>query len=435
MMLSPRGLAVIFGGLFILIFGSEAWFFPAWIIYGGAVTGLFLLDRRMMASPKQILVEREYPDRFPIGQETWITLLFENHSSHQLKIKIKDDFPLELTGERKPVPAVLFPRRSTQVTYSLMPYKRGKFSFGRVNIRYSSPLGLFYRQAHYSPANEKVKVYPSLLSGEEHLLKIKNGSWQKEQLRQRHLLTGTEFYGIREYETGDEFRKINWHATARMGRFMTNEFREDRSQPVYFLFDAGRMMTETMGRLSKLDYAVNAGAVLAYVALQRGEQVGMVGFSDRMLCFVRAQKGEKQFQVLLDGMYQLQAELVEANYRELWKQFLLGQKKRSLICLFTDLVDPEVSRELVQNLSRLARKHLVLCLSLRDQGLGEKARVFPAEPRDVYEKAVAVELMGAREKAVAALRAVGVVVVDETPEKLTAAAVNKYLDLKGQMRL
>jgi uncharacterized protein (DUF58 family) len=267
-------------------------------------------------------------------------------------------------------------------------------------------------------------------------LLARRGRLQEAGLRaSRRFGTGTEFESLREYQPDDDYRRINWKATARRGRPMTAEFETERSQNVLALLDAGRLMATEVGGLTKLDHALNTSLLLAYVAALRGDRVGLLAFGDRVLTYLPPRRGRHAFLAMLATLYNLAAEPVEPDFDRAFEFLAARQMRRSLLVLFTDLTDRDVSSALVQHLARLARQHLAVCVTLGDPAVLTAASATPSTTAAVYERVVAARLLEERAEVLSALRQRGAITLDVPADRLTVAVVNKYLELKARTRL
>jgi uncharacterized protein (DUF58 family) len=102
---------------------------------------------------------------------------------------------------------------------------------------------------------------------------------------------GMEFEEVREYQPGDEIRRIDWNVTARTGRPFVKRFREERELTVMLLVDvSGSLEFGSAGQL-KRELAAEVGATLAFSAIKNNDKVGMIGFSDRIERYVKPDKG------------------------------------------------------------------------------------------------------------------------------------------------
>jgi uncharacterized protein (DUF58 family) len=393
------------------------------------------LDWSLVPGPGAVVVRRRHEPRLSLGADNLVRLEVANSSPRPLRFVLRDGTPpacqasaLYLRGEAPPGD------RAT-VRYTVRPLRRGDHAFGDAVLRWESPLGLLRRQAAV-PLAEVVKVYPNLLEIRKYDLLARRGRLQEAGLRaSRRFGTGTEFESLREYQPDDDYRRINWKATARRGRPMTAEFETERSQNVLAVLDAGRLMATEVGGLTKLDHALNTSLLLAYVAGLRGDRVGLLAFSDRVLAYLPPRRGRRAFLSMLAALYNLAAEPVEPDFDRAFQFLATRQMRRSLLVLFTDLTDRDVSSALVQHLSRLARQHLAVCVTLSDPAVLAAASATPSTTAAVYERVVAARLLEERAEVLGALRQRGAITLDVPADRLTVAVVNKYLELKARTRL
>ncbi len=350
-------------------------------------------------------------------------------------LELKDDLPFywELVGGW---PKIHLSGTSewTAAEYRIKPVRRGLFGMNMLHGRYLSPLGLWRRRLVW-PLPEAVRVYPNLIPARQWEIAIRQGKHLEGLKRSRLRGTGTDFESLREYQPGDQYRAINWSATARQGKLVTTLYQIDRSQPVMLLIDAGRMMIPQVNDLAKLDHALNAALLLATVAAERGDQVGLMLFGGEVKAFMPPRKGRAQVLSMVETLYAVSPEQVEPDYGRMVGWFRAKHKKRSLVVLFTDMVDPDVNRGLIANLAPLAAHHLVLVVCLTDPALLRLAALEPSTSEELYEKASALEVLAQRTETKARLHSAGVTVIDVPPEEFSTAVVNQYLLVKEQGRL
>ncbi len=302
-------------------------------------------------------------------------------------------------------------------------------------MRYRSLLGLFDRQGAY-PLVEQVKVYPNLRDVRRYELATRSGLLREAGLRRvRRLGSGTEFERLRDYHPDDEYRRINWPATARRGRPITVDYQTERAQNVLVMLDVGRLMAAPVGLLSKLDYAVNTALLLSYVCLRQGDNVGLLAFADRVVAFVTPRGGHGQFQRLLETLYNVRIAPIESDYSLAFNYAALRVRRRSLVVTFTDVADPEASRLLVAALGRAATRHLPICATLRDPIVASYATTPITSSTAVYERVVAHTLLEARRDTLRLLAARGVITLDVAADRLSPAVIDEYLAIKARGRL
>src|SRR3954451_16698706 len=346
----------------------------AWLL----ALGLIGAEWRVLATGAAVSLRRRHEPRLSLGAENVIWLDLDSRAPRTLAVTLRDETPASCLASALFLQATVPAGGSVSLRYLLRPLRRGDHAFGEVTARWPGPLGLLRRQASY-PRAEMVKVYPNLLEIRKYDLLARRGRLVESGLRtSRRFGSGTEFESLREYQPDDDYRRINWKATARRGHPMTAEFETERSQNVLVVLDAGRLMATTVHDLNKLDHAVNTSLLLAYVAALRGDRVGLLTFSDRVLAYLPPRRGRRAFLAMLATLYTLPAEPVEPDFDRVFQFLATRQMRRSLVVLFTDLSDRDVSSVLVRHLARLARQHLTVCVTLGDPAVLQAATVTPS---------------------------------------------------------
>jgi uncharacterized protein (DUF58 family) len=397
---------------------------------------LLLLDRTLTVKSDVLTVERQYEHRLSLGAENLITLQVENRSKTNLEVTIKDEPPVSFGVSDSMLRGKVPADSAVTFRYSLDPPKRGDYQFGRINVRFPSKLGLFMRQFQITAANSDIRVYPNIQDIRKYQIMTRRGYLIESGLKSsRAVGLGTDFESLRDYQVDDTYRRINWGATARRGRLTVNQYEEDKSQNILLVLDAGRMMSGNVTSLSKLDYAINACLLLGYVGVNHDDKVGLIAFADEVKMYLPPRKGQPQLQKILGGLYNLQPAMVESDYRAVCQYIGFKNRKRSLICFFTDLIDEEASARLITYVSSLTGNHLVMCITMLDTSLVRMAKKFPTDSKDVYEKGVARSVLRNREIAISQLKSRGVVVVNVPPEELSVSTINKYLEIKSLSKL
>jgi uncharacterized protein (DUF58 family) len=245
---------------------------------------------------------------------------------------------------------------------------------------------------------------------------------------------GATFDALREYAPGDDPRRIDWKASARRDALVVREYAAEQGQTVMIAVDAGRLMTQLVspGR-SRFDAALDSAILLADVAAQEGDRVGLVVFDDAVRAFVPPAGGPAAVGRIRDALVGVQPVMLESDYAATFRALAQRHRRRSLVVLFTDVIDARASRALLAHVARGAARHLPLVVALRDDALDAAARPrAAATPLGVYETAAAEELLLAREDALARMRQTGVAVVDVPARVMAAAVVNRYLELKAR---
>ncbi len=391
---------------------------------------LAVIDALGSRSRDEVEVTRRVQEVLSLGAPNRVELTVHNRTGRRLRLLVKDDPPDDFVTPERARAMTLDPWERRTVSYVTTPRRRGDYAFGGLHVRGLSRLRLAWWQRDLA-AQQSVRVYPNLQQLREFDALARRGRLDDLGLRAvRSRGEGTEFESLREYVPDDSFRSIDWKATARRGAPITRQYQSERNQTLLVLIDAGRMMAAPADDMTRVDYAVNAALMLAHVAERMGDTVGLLTFSDRVKSFVAPARGGMQTERMLEELYALQAELVEPDYQAAVSFLRTRARKRAMVCVFTDLVDADVSAAALSYLSSLRPQHLPMVATIRDAETMALAGEDPAAPEEAYQKAVAQRTLEQRALALARLRSRGVLVVDAPPDDLAAAVVNRYLTVK-----
>ncbi|MCA1844767.1 MAG: DUF58 domain-containing protein [Actinobacteria bacterium] len=339
------------------------------------------------------------------------------------RIRVRQPVPAEFGLE----PAEADGRLEAQLT----PHRRGRHTLAAPAVRLVGPLGLG-RWDHRGPDQTEVVVYPDLPAARRLALAVRQGRFRGEGRRVRGPLgLGTDFESVRDYAPDDDVRRINWMATARLGRPMSNQYRLDQDRDVICLVDTGRLMAAPLGDRSRLDAAFDAVTAVAMVADELGDRCGVVAFDSAVRREVRPRRSGGR--AVIEAVFDLEPTPADSDYELAFAS--VGRVKRAFVLVLTDLLEESAARPLVAAVPVLARKHVVTVASVSDPGVAELVTRPPGTVLDVYGAAVAVDVLGARARVVARLTGTGASVVEGLPGELSAACVAAYLRAKYHARL
>ena len=405
----------------------------------GWFTALIISDSRRTPQSDGLIVAREHHTKMGLGSDNLITLLLNNQSEHPLDIIVRDEPPAEFRIMRGS------PRMATRVegqktarlTYEVRPMRRGDHLFGNVTVRWTSVLGLFVRQTT-KPIATKAKVYPNLLqiSQSERLTRL--GRMPAGVRYSRAIGEAGMFDQLREYVSDDDFRRINWKATARHGKLISSDFSPERSQNILILVEMGQqMMTRPLGvlRTTRLDLVVNAVLMFAYTAITRGDRVGLLLFDEKIRSYLPPRAGQGQFFYVVEALYDAQGQPVDPDYGLALRYVRARRQRRSLLVLLTDPGSQVAADGLVSQLGAFYPHHLPLCVTLSDTAVIETAHRSPYSIQAIYERSVAEQILDQRTVWLQRLNQRGVMTLDVPAYQLTSAVLNKYLELKERGRL
>ncbi len=410
----------------------------AWLALGVWLLVIALLvraDLRVTPRAGEITVERVLPEKLSIGVPNPVALRIHNASRYRARLIVRETPPPGFSGERVIEPVDIDAHADAEFTLSLTPPTRGEFRFGDVGVRALGPLGLAGRQLTV-PLAETCRVFPDITAVRRYALLARRGALLDLGIKAaRYAGVGTEFESLREYQHGDAYREIDWKATARRGGPVIRRFEAERSQTVVIAVDTGRLMTPLVDGMSKLDRAVNAALLLAYLAVEAGDHVGLLVFGRDIEAYLPPRKGHRQFLAILDALSVVEGRVEEPDYTRALAYLAARLSKRSLIVLFTDILGTEPSKRLLGVLGGLAPRHLPLVLTQRNRTIESRARRAVATEADVFASAVAEGVLRDKAEALGVLSARGALALDVEPEQLSVVAVNRYLEVKARGRL
>jgi uncharacterized protein (DUF58 family) len=406
------------------------WIALIWLIL---VLALLLADWGTAPSPAAWEAIRRHDDRLSLAVWNPVEIELRLRSSvRPLRVWLRDDPPATfgIADADRILAGLVTAGESTILRYQLYPPRRGDYHFGDLYLRWESPLGLLRRQATI-PAEEDVKVYPNLVDVKKYdLLLRKNKLWELGVRNVRLRGPGTEFERLRDYQPDDEYRHINWKATARRGQPITMEYQTERSQNLIALLDVGRLMRSPVGDVAKMDFAINAVLLLTYVAGQKGDRIGVMTFADDVQSWLAPRTGKAQFHRMLELLYKVQGQPVESDYNRAFAYLSAKQHRRSLVLVFTDLTGSVANETLVAQMMRLRRTHLPLLVTMRDPTVEALARQPVEDSIVLYRRTVAETLLHERALVLERLRNSGVLTLDVPADELSLSLINRYLEIK-----
>jgi uncharacterized protein (DUF58 family) len=425
-------LVVTVAALPLAILRADGW----WLVglFLAAIAALAIADLVATVSPADIEVEREFPATLTVGDVAKITWRVTNRSSRATAVTVADAMWPSFNASRRGSTMQLDPLRRHRFGARISPQRRGRFPFGAIAVRTAGPLGLMARQSNRNvPGSIAVMpAYPSReLMATRMRIPLESGI---RSVRSRG--SGTEFDQLREYRQGDDFRKVDWAATARQQHVVVRDYRAERNQYVIALLDNGRSMAGTVGDTPRVEHAMDAVLGLTQVAGRLGDNVGLLTFDSQVRGIVPARHSKSQFARVAEAMYLLDPALDESAYGVAFNSAAARFRRRSLFVVFTELADTVIADALLPALASLTRTHLVLIAAVRDPDVADWASASGHEfAADAYRSAAAVAALDARDRTAARLRAAGALVVDARPGELATDVVDRYLELKATGRL
>jgi uncharacterized protein (DUF58 family) len=405
------------------------------LIVNAVVLAAAVLDAALAPAPGDVGVARELPAVLSLGAEGEVVWRVRNHDQRRVVVEVADELAPSLGAGTRRIRLRLPPGATVSVRTGLVPTRRGRFEPAEVVVRTRGPLGLAARQRRRDLPGV-LRVFPPFRSRKEAELRIERARILEVGLRSAQGRGGgTEFENLRDYSVDDEFRRIDWPATARTGKAIVRTYRAERNQTVLMLLDAGRVMAGRVDGVPRLEHAMDAALMLTAVATGLGDRAGLVTFDREVRAIVPPGHGRGQLGRVTEAMYDLEPQLVESDYRGAFAQTLARYRRRALLVVLTELTDEAVSETLLPALPLLCARHLVVVASVTDPDVGRWATAVPTEAATAYRKAAAVAALERRAGAAGRLQALGATVVDAPPGVLAGRLADAYLQMKAVGRL
>ena len=425
-------------GLVVAVIGSDSvkaqWLSVSMLLTLGfdAVVLLLAVLDAWRVSANRAVVERHHADRLSIGRENPVQLTVQT-GDRAAVLQLRDFYPQAFSTTTANLQLSLPAHGREELTYSVVPSKRGEYTWGDIQVRQLGAWGLAWHDWK-SPKKETVAVYPDLMGLRS--LSIRLTLQTSGTIRRaRRLGNGTEFSELREYATGDDPRLIDWKATARRSRMLVRVLEPEQEQTLLVLLDRGRLMTAQVNGLARFDWGLNAALALALTGLNRGDRVGVGVFDRQMHAWIPPERGQTQLPKLIERLTPIHPVLLEPDYMGAVTTLAMRQTRRALVVLITEVIDATASVELLAAMGRLAPRHLPLCVTLRDPQVDVQAKTSTIAIPDTYARAVALDLLSQRQLALAKLRQKGVLVLDAPANQMSDQLVDRYLQLKARNQL
>lgn len=430
---------------FLTLLLGFLWLVPAWwlpqliaalFLWDLLAIVAFVADLLRLPAPSQLEARRVWQHAPSLAASCDVALLVRNFGRAALRCHLIDETPVCFRTSPPSLEFIVGAGDQSRTRYQILPRERGDVRMGRLFLRYQTNLGFAERWAA-ADISQTVRVLPDLEQARKHALYlIRSRQVEMEKRRYRQRGQGREFESLRDYRQGDDLRDICWTATARRHQLTTRVFEIERSQAVWIVLDAGRLLRAKVQqkrsdlRLSKLDYAVNAALSLAQVATQCGDRVGLLAYGRSIQHHVAAGRGPFHLRTIVDCLAQVHAEASEANHSRAAHVLLTEQSRRSLVVWITDFAETPTTPEVIEYAMQMTQRHLVVFTAMNQPDLTALAEATPQTPGEMYRHAAALEITHRRDLLLRGLRQRGVFAFELVPGLLASSLVNQYLDIK-----
>ncbi|HYG14280.1 MAG TPA: DUF58 domain-containing protein [Bacteroidia bacterium] len=426
-----------YAGGILIILGIVGYFYPA--VFGVAKTLLYCLlaltgvDILMQYSRKKaIIAGRETADKFSNGDQNPVAITVFNNYPFTVDVMVIDEMPDQFQYRGPGMKAEIKSGAKQEFIYDLRPVKRGEYRFDNLNVYTISLLGLVMRR-HKFDLTRVVPVYPSYMQMHKYeLLAISNRLVMAGIKKIRRIGHNFEFEQIRDYVVGDDFRTVNWKATARRGDLMVNQFQDEKSQQVYSIIDKGRVMRMPFEGLSLMDYAINSSLVISNIAIKKYDKAGLITFTEETVNVLQAERKPGQMDKILQTLFNQKTRYLESNFEMLYSTIRQRIKQRSLLLFYTNFESVTSLRRRMPYFRGLAKNHLLVVIFFENTELDALIDNPAKNLEEVYIKTIAEKMLNEKKQIVGELLKYGIQSILTPPRDLSVNTINKYLELKAR---
>jgi uncharacterized protein (DUF58 family) len=394
---------------------------------------IFIIDIVVLFRNKEgIIGSRITPDKLSNGDYNDLIIFLENNYGFKVSLRIIDEIPFQFQLRDTEFKLSLNSGQEKQIKYQLRPTKRGEYSFGALNVYARSPLGLIAKRYSFDQG-KMVPVYPSFLQMRKfELMAISNNLSDLGVKRVRKIGHSMEFEQIKNYVPGDDYRTVNWKASARKREIMVNHYIEERSQQVVSIIDKGRLMRMPFEGLSLLDYAINTSLVISNIAMKKEDKAGLMTFESKFGTFIAPDKKKAQMFKIQEALYNQLTDFGESDFESLLFNVRRRLTQRSLLIIYTNFESLSSMRRQMEYLAAMSKFHVVVVVFFENTEL-RKLHALPASSmEDIYIKTIGEKFLFEKKQMVKELRQRGVYSIFTAPKMLTVNTINKYLELKAR---
>ncbi len=396
------------------------------------VIALVIVDIIFLFRFPGITVERQMHERLSNGDDNEIILEIENRYAAPVSVEIIDETPIQFQYRNLKFKRELTAGQKERLVYTLRPFERGEYEFGAINVFVRSRRSLIERKIRLDRPHT-VAVYPSFIQMRKYeLLAATNRLTEAGIKRIRRVGSAREFDQIREYVPGDEYRTINWNATARRADLMVNQFQDEKSQSVYSLIDMGRGMKMPFEGMSLLDYAINASLVISDVAMIKDDKAGLITFGDSIETVLKAERGRGQLKKIMELLYKQHTGFLEPSFEKLVSTVRRNIPQRSLLILFSNFETVSNLKRQLPYLSMLASSHVLCVVLFENTELRQLIDSRPQKLEEVYIQTIAEKFAFEKKLIVRELAIRGIHTIHTAPSQLSVNTINAYLQLKAR---
>lgn len=418
--------------LFLISYWIQFFYNLAWV---ATLTLVFFIafDLVLLYKTKNgIHSKRNLPDKFSNSDENQVAIFLENNYAIPVFLSIVDELPIQFQKRDFEYTTHLKAFENETFQYAIIPFERGLYFFGNINVYASTSLKIFARKYQFDN-EKKVAVYPSYIQMKKYeFLAMSNQLTEFGLKKIRRIGHTMEFEKIKNYIAGDDVRTINWKATAKRGALMINQYQDEKSQPIYSIIDTSRAMKMPFEKLKLLDYAINATLAFSNIALLKNDKVGMMTFAEKVDNVVAARNKKTNLSILNEVLYNVNTEFNDADFGFLNGMIKRKINQRSLLILYTNFEHISALKRQLPYLKSIAKKHLLVTVFFENTALDAIIKERADDLQGIYYKTIAEKFSYEKRLIVKELEKSGVHSILTKPSLLSVNVINKYLEFKSK---
>ena len=404
-------------------------FWLAGVVWATVMLLLLLVDASLGADRRRVEARLQAPHGLAVGApaEALARIGFpQGPAPAAFEARLETGERIEVHPARARAPVE---ERAATAVFRLQPVRRGMGEIQALWLRWTGPLGLVWKQRTV-PLGIAEPILLDIAAVKQEAIRLFARDAPFGAKSQLETGEGSEYHALRDFQAGMDPRTVDWRRSARHGALLSKEYRTERNHHIVFAVDAGRLMSQPLAGLPRIDRALNGALLLAFVALKMGDRVGLYSFDERPRVSTGVVSGTAAFPLLQRQAARIDYSADETNFTLGLTQLSAELQRRSLVVVFTDFADSTSAELMVENLARLLRTHLVLFVAFRDEELESLVRAEPETADDASRAVIAATLLREREVVIGRLRRMGVQVLDAPADRIGPELLSAYLELK-----
>lgn len=422
----------VLSACFMLSFWVPFLYAIAWLATIGLGL-LLLLDLYLLYILKsRVEAHRLTPQKLSNSDDNILSIRLQSLAPYLVHVVVIDELPEQFQKRDFEYKTILKPHTKQTFEYTVKPVDRGVYVFGNLNVYVSSPLRILKKR--YTFQNQQnVPVYPSIIQMQQYDFLATSNRLSSIGLKKIRRIGHTqEFEQIKDYILGDDYRNVNWKATAKKNQLMVNQFQDEKSQPIYSVIDTGRVMKMPFEGLKLLDYAINTSLAFSNVALKRKDKTGLITFSKQVDTFLPALAQRSHLNMILEQLYRVDTRFTDSDYGALYTQIKRNINHRSLLILYTNFEHKSALQRQLPYLKAIAKNHVLVVVFFENSELTALINTPSQNIQEIYHQTIAEKFYLEKKWMQKELQKHGIQTILTQPQQLTIKTINKYLEIKSR---